>query len=364
MNKIQLRQLKFGKHNIHFCDGVNYIKGKNASGKTTIFNMIQYILGVKKDIGYSMSGSDILELKVSINEIEFVFHRRIEENRVSIETDSQKISFNINSREYSSFLFDAFDPKFENEIEPSVIKILIKESFNSSITDQKYFRSDDKFLILGINKRYENQIKKDIKELKEDIRIKKIALDKVKSYKNEVSKLVKHSIANELQEITEILNRVYEEHGSDYGETYDVYQKSQVLFEKLQFDNEERTEDLLRELDDFYQELINSFCNFSLSLKEALFNKVKYWSGGESGLINMILKTVIQSKSDTTNGIGLLVCDDAILGLDHEAIYRWRKIIHNTCKKENLQYIEFIGDGMEISNEDIIYELERGSLYA
>ena len=49
MNKLILKKLYLREDlQIFFNTGQNYIVGKNGTGKTTIFNIMQYVLGLKR----------------------------------------------------------------------------------------------------------------------------------------------------------------------------------------------------------------------------------------------------------------------------------------------------------------------------
>ena len=86
MRKISLKALRFDNHNIEFRDGVNYIVGINNSGKTTIFNLIQYILGLRKDLGFfgSFIKKDHVALDLQINNVPYTFERNLFDKEIII----------------------------------------------------------------------------------------------------------------------------------------------------------------------------------------------------------------------------------------------------------------------------------------
>ena len=75
MKNLKLLHLSIDKQHIQFRDGINYIIGRNASGKSTMFNCIKYALGLTKN--FNNVNIEFVKLTIMIGTQEYIFNREI-----------------------------------------------------------------------------------------------------------------------------------------------------------------------------------------------------------------------------------------------------------------------------------------------
>ena len=102
MNNIKLISLKMGQVNIHFKNGLNYILGGNASGKTTIFNCIRYSLGLDKSFTHNSFSN--IELNIAFNEREICCSREIGSALIRVNEKENIKEFKAQTLEWDNYL--------------------------------------------------------------------------------------------------------------------------------------------------------------------------------------------------------------------------------------------------------------------
>jgi hypothetical protein len=110
VKKLKLVSLKIDDMHLFFNDGLNYIVGKNGTGKTTIFNCIKYALGLSKSSG--ISNIFRIDLKVRIDNVEMIFSRGVGDLSISISVEDIHHLFRPMSKELNSFLCEYLRPDY------------------------------------------------------------------------------------------------------------------------------------------------------------------------------------------------------------------------------------------------------------
>ena len=110
MNKLKLVALKIDDMHLAFKDGLNYIVGKNASGKTTIFNCIRYVIGLSKFNESSNVYS--ISLRACIDDNQLTFSRDAGDTEISISINDECHRFRPMSKELNDFLCEQLQPDY------------------------------------------------------------------------------------------------------------------------------------------------------------------------------------------------------------------------------------------------------------
>lgn len=361
MNRLILRKLQFENQEINFKDGVNYIIGPNSSGKTVIFSVLQYVLGLRKNITYSFITKRDIYLEIEINTKKYTFHRLINSREISITSSDTNNTWSIYSPEFKNFFYTQLKPSFDHEIDPGIINKLLKESFLSSHNPSKSLPFNNKMLILGINKWYEHKISKYIKELVSEIKLKEKVLNEIKSYKEDIQFVIKREISDESgKKIPEILENIFDKYYSSLSELNDLNIKSKQLLNKLKLQNEKKLNEVTDELDNLFNMYLNNILNINVSLLKVIVEEdscLYGYSAWHNRIIKLLLEIVLQSQYKITNGVGLLVNDSNTMYMNNIDTSNIRKIIEDVCNNDTFQYIEFTCFSKGLDKENIVYEL-------
>lgn len=367
MNNIKLKRIKFNyRSDIQFKPGINYIQGLNGSGKTTIFNLIQYLLGLRKEFGYLKNfETENAYVEVEINGGILIFRRGVNNKEILVEDNHGMYTFSYNSSTYHEFIHHLLEPKYNFELASNLITSLVRESFisNSYIDNNRnsQMQKELNLLKLGVNSIYPKKIKTYIKALKEDISQKEKTIEQIRLFKQDVDFTVGREMRAEEINIEEITSSLLQKYSISLHEAREVFIQSEELYNKLQSENETRMLnqiDLLNPTFTEYLKFMNSDSRDSmLDLLDGYENGHSF---GKRSLMRLLFEMTIQARTDITNGIGLLLNDTMLPYLDWNMQASFRELLTNTCKEnDNFQYIEFVTDSRSIDRGNIVYELGK-----
>lgn len=372
MNEIKLTRLHYDNCTINFKKGVNYIVGPNASGKTTIFLIMQYVLGLVKEINLPSEyiTGDVMSLELIVKDESYIFRRIANSREIEVVNKSESLVFSVNSMKYQEYLFDMFSPKFENELNKSSIIAMLKACFigeNSSATLKTIRNRELNSLLLGVNTMYVKNLRQDVQELENEIRFKGDALSQIQQFKNDVSFTIKRELPDvNYDKIAEILMVTYSKYDNQYLEYQEVYKKSNNLLSKLKEYNGILLENKLQLLS---SKFVRFLSEFSLDQRFSIFDiiddkKQEFIPYSINDLLITLFHTTVQSSTNDTNGVGLIVDDLNSSFWDKNWEIKFQKLVDNISKHDSLQYIRFIHDPSLVDRASVVFETKRGGRYA
>lgn len=356
MEKCTIKYFKYNNNEIKFKNGVNFIIGSNGSGKSTLLLIIQHSLGLLSiPTKVILETTTTIELVIKNNSYRFI--RETDSNEISIESDHNKtFKFNVSSEAYNKFLISLFKPNMDLT-ENSQIKTLICDAFYSSDLRSKMTQNHLAYLMLGIDKKYEDDIKKKINILSDKVKEKEKIVDLINQYKDDVLNAL--SRENSLN-IHGVMNEIYEKYKKEQLSDREILQKSEYILDELRNENKINLERTVDYLDFLYVSCqMNYKENIRSNIMDILLKKNDYQSGGEKTYNEVISKLLIQSGHSHTNGIGILFNDYASQFLSNDAKNKIRNIAEITANKENLQYIELTHTSENIDKDKIVYDLDN-----
>jgi hypothetical protein len=359
MKKCTINYFKYYNHEISFNRNINYIHGLNASGKTTLILIIQHSLGL-----ISIPPKFILPTKtvirLTVDNCELQLTRDIDSDKIIIENDTETLEFNIKSEKYDNYLISLFIPIFKLTT-PSQIKTLIKESFYSLDynieTRNKISQNNLMHLMLGVDRKYEEDIKRKIKILSENLKEKERSANILEQYKNDVLRSIHHNCDTK----TNILmNNIYEKYRDELLSERSLIEQSEYTLEQLTQGNNYRIDKSLECLDLLSIQLQrNKTQDIHMIYNDIIFKKNDYQSFSNRIQNEFLLKLAIQSGYLTTNGIGVFFNDNQFHALSSSKKVETTETIETATRLYDLQYIGFISDTSDIDESKIIHKLNR-----
>lgn len=354
MEKCYIKRFKYLNYDIVFNDDINYIVGANGTGKTTLLLIMQYSLGLLSLPSYITL--EKTEVELIVNNITHKFTRIFDSKKINITSNNSNIAeFLVNSKEYNKFLIDLFHPKIDIT-DNSKIKTIIKDIFHSSYLKNEIPQSYLTYMMLGVDKIYEDDIKKKIMILSEKVHEKENTVSIINKYKDDVLRNL--SLENN-SSIHEIMNDIYEKYKEEQLSERSILEKSKQTFNSLKNENDITLQKTLNHLYSLYikYKIENIENNGHFDIKDFLFKKNEYCSAGEKTYRENIAKLLIQSGHSYTSGVGVLFNDYNPEFLSNESKHKIRDLAEIAYKNEGLQYIEFVHSTDNIDKSKIIYNL-------
>lgn len=367
MNSLKMVSLRIDDAYIQFKDGPNYIVGRNASGKTTIFNCIKYAIGMVKSINYEHIRH--IELNLCIDGAELIFEREVGSLSLTLSQGDKTYEFRAQSKELDLFLREKLDPRYiYNSETESVLKIL---DF-CFLTEEKSVNRRQQWealsSICGINISLLNSVEKDIGVLKKEVTKNKELEGVVNKFLESLSENLKES--NQIKEFDESLEKTKSSFFREYREKENLLINAILKFEETK---ERSGLELKRKLayieDDFIRMRENAGINrgYFEGIEAFIKDRSKSMSYGEETFSRFILVLAIAGQAkDSGYNFPKIIVNDSYLSfyLDNKAHYQAKNILDNLMSQNvGLQYIEFTYRD-DIPKEHVVLNLDvEGGLH-
>ena len=369
MKRLKLQVLRFDEHTITFNSGVNYIVGTNASGKTTIFNLIQYLLGLRKDIGFygSFIKKDEVSLDVLIDNVPFTFKRNLRDKEIIVNNNDQQFGIVFGSPSFSSFLLNLFQPLYNYEVDQRALVAMLKDSFISEDNDLFSIsaqQKETKLLSLGINSIYPKRIKTYLKELESQMFNQRNTLSGIDSYRKDIQFLLNRELKENKDIVDEILSASLRKYTEESSQLELVYKDSTEFLSKLLDENEHLLQSKINELSPNFSSYLKSIgIENRISINDLLEGNYKYVSNGEVSLVRLVFEILVQSHIASLNRTGLLVNDGRTSYFDHHMSSGFRKFLNQMVSGSDLQYIEFSSNPLLMEKNEIVFDTTKNLRY-
>lgn len=355
-------------------EGINVIVGKNHSGKTLLFNLIMYIMGLKKEINCS---NDILD-KLYFKELAIDFFAGSGEYRIQRQINSKEILFSgktncrvqIGSSKYYEIYSEILGQKFSFGDDKLSINEILRASFISEIkTLRAYNNIDTVKKILGINTRYLKKSKEQIKTLEQEVKNNEISYEILTKYMFNISgklKKMEDMDAKSIQTIENVLKEEYMNLCSENLEDEKFIQESLNAYERLKLSSERLFNEKIEKIECKFEKICSKLgIVIDYKFIDVLNKNIRreFLSSGQNKLLEVIITLILVTQDDFEfdNSTGLLVIDNLFsYDLDFEKINGVRRVLAEECGNRKLQCIEFTNERDSIPKEWIILDLDKG----
>ncbi|WP_339310813.1 AAA family ATPase [Paenibacillus sp. FSL M7-0896] len=371
MSRIVLKKIQINnKTVIEFNEKQNYIIGANATGKTTLFNLIQYILGLKSNssrlANVRFIESPQLECRFGNKFVKI--SRKMDSSTIIFEGDIQKKARAM-SVELNEIYTELLDIKFISQFNERASLDILSYSFFSGLDfkGSSLERRDTYNKIIGFNSEYLNQIERDIKTIEEEVTLESQGLKFVEQYKKEVEESIGHFVdIPNLNKINDVLKYEYLKIKERSIKNYDLLQNSNSVYKQEKRISEEYINEKMIDLESFFYETLKRFdlsnknlhnISFKEILKQKNFN---FLSFGERNIIHLVLRlTFCRSlhNSEFNNGVGLLVTDEVLSMHEYHSSSEINNKISDIVNEGELQFISFGQTNNFIPRELIVFEM-------
>ena len=358
MNKLKLISLKLNDTVIKFKEGQNYIIGRNATGKTTIFNCIKYSLGLLKKYPYVFNCK--VELKVYIGNTELCFIREFDSALLHIFVDNEIQEFQVSSPKLNSFLSHLFEPQYLfHESSESIFDLLNFSFMSEDYSFNRRRQWEALKPVCGSNIMLLNSVQKDILALRKEVQRNKELENKV----HEFSELLKaNDNSLELESNIEVSKIAFFKEFKDKEELLSsATDKFQQIESRSEFQLESRV-----------QIIGNAFLNIRShtffrdkpfdGVEKFLNSSSNHISMGEAAFyaLNLVLATSQVTKNEKLNFPQLIINDSSLSIAEARVQNDLVKILDGiVTENDELQYIEFTHRKDGISEGDIVFNLDE-----
>lgn len=368
MKRIILKELLYQDTKIKFNKGLNYIIGSNGSGKTTIYNLIQFVLGLKKEINNSFilnSLSSQITLLCNIGEREVRFERNLNSEYINIKYDETNESVKYLSSKLKDIYDYLFEPFFVYENEKGAAYDIIKNSFLSELRfELTRGRNESLKRLLGVNVSYIKQATNDYRVFKDNLYNEKKSIKLLEEYVAKIQNTNNQSQKVDNSNLKELLDHEFELIVEKHKKNIEFLKLAkEALIEKEDF-LEIYLDRRISLFEQYYGDLImqigvkndfNSFRNFfnSKSLSSRSYGYKVYIE-----FLCLMITLTRSTIDERHNGCGLLISDLSPHDLDNKSRSNLEKLIKKEIELGSLQYIEFTNQRKDLSEETIILDLD------
>ncbi len=372
MKKVLLKKFNFNNKDIVFNEGENYIIGPNASGKTTLFYLMQYCLGLKKSMPRLLTSSFTNNLSLDVSFENKLIHitRQIGSDNIIFDGDIRD-KIKASSLSLGDIYNELLQPNIDKDEDRMAAIEILKLTFGGENTSRPFKETNIFKKILGINIMLPIQIKKEIDKFKEEIELENATRRTLQNYINRVVLDLKNEKdkVSDIEYVVNILNKQFLTICNEVLHKNLLLEEAEASLQSVNLHNEELFFERTRIIQPLFYRITTelgiahtvNICN--------IFNgkELMNFSGGEIMLLNLAALIILCrfDEYDWHNGCGLLVNDTPHFEISNNYFEdRYRKIISEECKSGKLQYIEFRYDKKSINNNAIVLELDgRGFLY-
>lgn len=371
MQKVLLKKFNFDNKEIVFNEGENYIIGSNSSGKTTIFRLIQYCLGLKKSepkILPVFSNYD-LSLDVSFGNKLTHISRQIGSDNIIFEGDI-RAKLKASSIPLGDIYNELLQPNIDKDEDRMVAMEILNLSFLEENTPLLVKDTNIVKKVLGINVMLPAHIKKEIEKFKEEMELENAAKRTLQNYikRVEIDLRRENGKIKDIEFIIKILDKQFLEICDEVLPKNRLLEDAVESLHKVNFHNEELFLVRSRIIQTLFYQLTSeldithnvNICNI-FDRKELM-----HYSGGQVILLKLVALIILCQfdEYDWHNGCGLLINDACFSEINRHIEERYRKMVSDECKSKKLQYIEFRYNKKNIPEDAIVLEINgKGGLY-
>lgn len=368
MNRLMLVSLKIDDMHLVFKDGLNYIVGKNATGKTTIFNCIKYVLGLSKSS--QISGVYSIDLKARIGDVGLVFSRDVGDSLISISVNDVSYRFRPMSKELNEFLCEILRPDYIFGREYEDIFNLLDFFFLSeerSVNRRRQWEAINS--VCGINVSLLGSLEKDINSLKNEVYRNKEIQSSVEGFLALLLKNLNGGDKN--NRIDKSIEAARCEYFSKFRRDEELLVGATSKLENIKSKSECELKSRVSEIERVFISLKNftGYDRWTLDDLESLVKgRNRYISYGEEIFSKFILILAIAKVAqDRRYNFPNIIINDSYLSasLDEKAYRRALEILEDVaCKDKGIQYIEFTYRD-DLPKEYVVLNLNsKGALHA
>ncbi|MDO6428153.1 ATP-binding protein [Thalassotalea sp. 1_MG-2023] len=359
VNNIKLKSLKMGKIYISFNSGLNYILGRNASGKTTIFNAIRYAIGLDKSFSHNSFSS--IELVILVNEREIRFTREV--GSLLIRTTEKDLIQEIKAQtlEWDKYLkaLLSFEYIYQSNSE-SALPILDFCFLSEMKTTNRRKQWETVNSICGINTSMFRVVENDILALRKEV-------DQNKKYKAVIEEFSNKLVTNlnnnnQLSNSINSVGEIKEEFFNSYDEKEKLLLNAILKFDEIKDTSNKELAIKLSEIESTFLNL-NNHTGFHKEEFEGLENFIKEKStfmsfGAETySRFLIILSIAIVSQGGSLNFPNFIVSDGYLSSNDNFTYSNAITLLERlTTNNKNLQYIEFT-NRQDVPSEHVVLDL-------
>jgi predicted ATP-dependent endonuclease of OLD family len=365
MNKLKFKKLTIDELVINFTDGINFISGQNCSGKTTVFNCLQFVLGLKKTLNVIHLKN--IQIEIQVGDKDLHIQRDLSAPKLSIKLDGNSYDFRARSTELDQFYNELFQPPYffsssENSIfaKESMFEILDFCFISPMDTSNRKKIWNSIKVICGFNHSYLKSIEDDIKSLRMEI-------SGNTRYKTEILKFTKLLLSNDQIDIThkDIIEEAKQSFFNEYEEKESIHRFAKIKLEELTNESNRNIKEKIDGLDLTF-DLLKKESGVDINLVENIeyyLNNSNISHNSSLGLTVfcnylIILSIAVRSKSLELNFPNFIINDGYTSGvLDNSLYYKSQSTLQQISKQNpDLQYIELTSDS-KIPKDKIVYEL-------
>ena len=367
MNKIIIKEFHFNNEIIYFNKYINYLVGQNAIGKTTFYNAIQYVLGLRKNIldddSKLVLDSKSILIRFEVKSKNYEFRRTLHSNNIEVFAENQIFTFKYSSEEYSEYLNTIFKPYMFLENYNALSKNLLTDSFIDEMRIHNYNFNNYRLLPFCIDKDLEDELQKSIKKLEKEISIRKNELEILKSYNISVIKDIKKNKIDNLK-IDQIMKEKLEIYAKPYETYLSQFYDYKDFYETVSKKNKSRINLIIKEVSNTAKNNYWEIKDLETILSNYFLNKKYISDKNNISVTKSFIHLLFQSSEHYLNNNGLIIVDHLNVNRDQERNNIHRKILKEYIQKYEFQYIEFCDTDNFIDKDLIIYNfLKKGYLY-
>lgn len=372
MEKIVIKKINFFNKEIKFNPGENYIIGSNATGKTTFFNTIQYVLGIKNDIKYLFNIDPNFYIECIVGNKLIQISRN--QNIIIFEGDLSK-EVRVNSKELGKVYFDLLKPYQipQADLNVKVTLDILRGLFLSDgrLNDLSFRKNNIYKNILGFNQLEKSNIKKDIEKFNNKIKTQKEKVNNIEEYIKEVMELIDKNNLNENKkdEFINILKKPMEIKHNRIEQNKKLLEKAnKVLNEKnIKLNND--LKENVKILEDFFEKVYNRLISDNtvinkknqFKIMDVMESEFTTYSLGQNMILklSLLLTLYTHSKENNYYGCGLLINDCITSFFSNSTRKKTRNFISKLTNENSLQYIEFSLPLSSIPKDKVILNLDK-----
>lgn len=371
MQKVLLRKFKFDNKEIVFNEGENYIIGPNASGKTTIFYLIQYCLGLKKSMPrlVPLSFNYDLSLDVSFGNKLTHITRQFGSDNIIFDGDI-RAKLKASSLSLGDIYNELLQPNTDKDEDRMAAMEILKLAFRGENTSYQFKDSNIVKKVLGINVMLPIHIKKEIDNFKEEIELENATKHTLQNYINRVEIDLRNEKdkINDIEFIIKILDKQFIEICNEAIHKNRLLEEAVEFLHKVNSHNEELFLERTRIIQALFYQMTSEFgLTHNVNIGNIFDGKeLTKYSGGEIILLNLVALIILChfDEYDWHNGCGILINDAPLFEINKIFEDRYRKMVSDECKSKKLQYIEFGYNKKNIPEGAIVLDLNgKGGLY-